>query len=136
MRETLEFSVAGIGNFEVYQEATFLENRRIENELSALYGSNLKLLEAQLDIQAIEKKFSNIKEGELIPLERAEDYSLLKVMKEVMSKCLTYSSLKVLKVKVPCEIEILTEEDLKKISEAWGRASERFFRSRQKREAI
>lgn len=135
-REIVEFEVEGVGVFKVYSESTVREDMRINSELVDIYGSQIKYLNAQLDIKNLEKIFEDLKIGEKIPIDRAEEYAKLRVMRNIMEESLTYATLKVRGVVLPEKFEDITKDELTQISEAWEVASQAYFRSKQEKGII
>jgi hypothetical protein len=135
-REIIEFEVEGIGEFKIYSESTVREDFKINSLLVDIYGSQIKFLNAQLDITNLEKIFEDLKAEDKIPIDRAEEYAKLRVIRSIMDESISYATLKVRGVSLPERFEDVNKEELTQICEAWEVASQEYFRSKQKERVI
>jgi hypothetical protein len=135
MRETITFDVKGIGEFEIIAEPTFLEKRRIESTLAGLYGGIVPLERARQDILKIYQRLKPGENGEIKiqSINDSYDIALVSGCNNLMKKCETYATIKVLGTRKPKVLSEITEEELKEIQAAHEVAVSQFFRNVKKR---
>ena len=130
-RDILKFSVEGIGEFEVYAEPTIREEQQIENLVADIYGGRERYNETRLQIEELSEKLEDVKE---IDDSNKHEFILLVSSKNSLEKLHKLANLKILGIKLPIDVERLTEKKFKSVERAYEVSLNEFFQNIKKEE--
>lgn len=128
MRETIKFTVEGIGEFEVYKTKTCGDEFKIENAAAEMCGGGVELVKFKIEVaNQYEKIQSQVKKDVNSNL---MDLAFLMDLNENMNLIYSYAILSVVIVKTPegisKKLNEWTKEQLKQVYSAYEVALEPF----------
>jgi len=136
MREKVNFSVEEVGEFEIYVEPTFLEEKKIEALMGELYGGNIPLQEVKVGMGRLARRIAPDTLQDKDILENAYSIAVLINCQENYRVARMYSMIKILGIKVPDNFGDLNPKDVDKIVSAHEVALDAFFRSLEERKSV